>query len=125
MKKCPLCDTKIPEDAKFCPQCGWDLTDQELTPRQITRIQEEIVNARFTYTRWNITVVQFTTVGLVFIIFSMLALEEVIVIQAQWVISAIAAGFLVLAVPFSFLALRYHNKQDRLKKMLRDRIPPQ
>ncbi len=125
MKKCPLCDKKIPEDAKFCPQCGWDLTDQELTPRQITRIQEEIVNARFTYTRWNITVVQFTTVGLVFIIFSMLALEEVIVIQAQWVISAIAAGFLVLAVPFSFLALRYHNKQDRLKKMLRDRIPPQ
>jgi len=124
VKKCPLCDKKIPEDAKFCPQCAWDLTDHELTPPQIARVQEEIVNARFTYTRWNITVVQFTTVGLVFIIFSMLALEEVIAVQAQWVISAIAAGFLFLAVPFSFLALRYHNKQDRLKKMLRDRIPP-
>jgi hypothetical protein len=39
--------------------------------------------------------------------------------------SAIAAGFLSLAVPFSFLALQYHNKQNRLKMMLRDRQPPQ
>ena len=125
MQKCPLCDKKIREDAKFCPQCGWDLTDHELTPPQIARIQEEIVNARFTYTRWNITMVQFTTIGLVFIIFSMLALREVIVIQAQWIMSAIAAGFLFLAVPFGFLALRYYNKQNRLKMMLRDRLPSQ
>ena len=121
MKKCPLCDKKIPEDAKFCPRCGWDLTAHELTPSQIARIQEEIVDARFTYMRWNFGWVQFTTIGLVFIIFSMLALEEVIVVQAQWVMSAIAAGFLFLAVPFSFLALRYHNKQNRLKMILRDR----
>ena len=125
MKKCPLCDKKIPEDAKFCPQCAWDLTDQELTPRQITIIQEEIVNARFTYTRWNIAMGEFMTVGLVFIILSLLASSEVMVVQKPWVMSAIAAGFLVLAVPFSFLALRYHNKQDRLKKMLRDRLPSQ
>jgi uncharacterized membrane protein YvbJ len=125
MKKCPLCDKKIREDAKFCPQCGWDLTDRELTPPQIARIQEEIVDARFTYMRWNFGMVQFTTIGLVFIIFSMLALQEVIVVQAQWVMSAIAAGFLFLAVPFGFLALRYHNKQNRLKMMLRDKQPPQ
>ena len=125
MKKCPLCDKKIREDAKFCPQCGWDLTDHELTPPQMARIQEEIVNARFSYTRWNITMVQFTTVGLVFIIFSMLASSEVIVVQAPWVMSRIAAAFLLLAVPFGFLALRYNNKQNRLKKMLRDRQPSQ
>jgi uncharacterized membrane protein YvbJ len=125
MKKCPLCDKKIPEDAKFCPQCGWDLSDHELTPLQIARIQEDIVNARFTYMRWNIAVVQFTTVGLVFIILSLLASSEVIVVQAQWVMSAIAAGFLFLAVPFGFLAQRYNNKQDRLKRMLSDRQPSQ
>jgi uncharacterized membrane protein YvbJ len=125
MQKCPLCDKKIPEDAKFCPQCGWDLTDHELTPPQIARIQEEIQDARFTYMRWNFGMVQFTTIGLVFIIFSMLALKEVIVVQAQWVMSAIAAGFLSLAVPFAFLAQRYYNKQNRLKMMLRDRLPSQ
>ena len=125
MQKCPLCNKKIREDAKFCPQCGWDLTDHELTPPQIARIQEEIVDARFTYMRWNFGMVQFTTVGLVFIIFSMLALREVIVIQESWIMSGIAAAFLSLAVPFGFLALRYNSKQDRLKMMLRDRRPSQ
>ncbi len=125
MQKCPLCNKKIREDAKFCPHCGWDLTDHELTPPQIARIQEEIVNARFAYMRWNFGMVQFTTVGLVFIIFSMLASSEVIAIQAPWVVSGIAAAFLFLAVPFGFLALRYYNKQNRLKMMLRDRQPPQ
>jgi hypothetical protein len=121
MKKCPLCDKKIPEDAKFCPLCGWDLTDHELTPPQIARIQEEIVNAKFGYMRWQITMVQFTTVGLVFIILSLLASSEVIVVRAPWVISGIAAGFLSGAAAFAFLGLRYNNKQDRLKMMLRDR----
>ena len=120
MKRCPLCDKKIPEDAKFCPLCGWDLTDHELTPPRMARIQEEIVNARFETMRWQISMVQFMTVGLVFIILSLLASSEVIVVHATWVLSAIAAGFLTLAVPLSFLALRYHNKQDRLKIMLRD-----
>jgi len=39
MQKCPLCNKKIREDAKFCPQCGWDLTDHELTPLQIARMR--------------------------------------------------------------------------------------
>jgi len=121
MQKCPLCDKKIREDAKFCPQCGWDLTDHELTPSQIARIQEEIVDARFKAMYRTMGFVAFDVAGLVFIIFSMLALQEVIVLQAQWVISAIAAGFLSLAVPFGFLALRYYNKQNRLKVMLKDR----
>jgi hypothetical protein len=125
MQKCPLCDKKIPEDAKFCPRCGWDLTDHEPTPSQIARIQEEILDARFAYTRWHIAMGEFTTVALVFLIFSILASSEVIVIQAPWVMSGIAAAFLFLAVPFSFLALRYHNKQNRLKMMLRDRRPSQ
>lgn len=125
MKKCPLCDQKIPEDTKFCPLCGWDLTDHELTPTQIARIQEEIQEARFRAVYRTIGFIAFDVAGLVFIIFSMLALQEVIVIQAQWVMSAIAAGFLFFAVPFAFLAQRYNNKQNRLKMMLRDRQPPQ
>jgi uncharacterized membrane protein YvbJ len=125
MQKCPLCDKKIPADTKFCPLCGWDLTDHELTPPQMARIKEEIIDARFAYTRWHIAGVEFTTIALVFIIFSMLASREVIVVRAPWVMSGIAAGFMLGAVAFSFMALRYNNKQDRLKMMLRDRQPPQ
>jgi uncharacterized membrane protein YvbJ len=121
MQKCPLCDKKIPEDAKFCPQCGWDLADHELTPPQIARIQEEIVDARFRYMHWHVAMVQFTTVALVFIIFSILASFEVVVIQAPWVMSGIAAAFCFVAAAFGFLAQRYNNKQDRLKMILRDR----
>jgi hypothetical protein len=125
MQKCPLCDKKIREDAQFCPQCGWDLTDHELTPPQIVRIQEEIVEARFRAVYRTIGVVAFNIAGLIFLIFSMLALKEVIVIQAPWVMSAIAAGFLFGAAAFAFLVQRYNNKQDRLKMMLRDRQPSQ
>ena len=125
MQKCPLCDKKIREDSKFCSECGWDLTDHELTPPQIARIQEEIVDARFRYMHWYITMVQFTTLGLVFIIFSILASFEVIVVQAPWVMSGIAAAFWFVAAAFGFLAQRYNNKQDRLKMMLRDRQPSQ
>lgn len=125
MQKCSLCDKKIPEDAKFCPQCGWDLSDHELTPPQIARIQEEIVDAKFGLARGQVGMAQFTTGGLVFIIFSMLALREVIVVQAPWVMSGIAAAFFFVAAAFGFLAQRYNNKQNRLKMMLRDRQPSQ
>ena len=103
MQKCPLCDKKIPEAAKFCPHCGWDLTDHELTPPQIARIQEEIVDAKFGYVRCQVEIAQFTTVGLVFIILSMLALREVIAVQAPWVMSGIAAAFFFASAVFGFL----------------------
>ena len=125
MQKCPLCDKKIPEDAKFCPQCGWDSSDHELTPLQIARIQEEILDARFRNIQWRIAMVQFVTVALVFMIFSMLASLEVIVVQAPWVMTGIAAAFSFVAAAFGFLAQRYNNKQDRLKMMLRARQPSQ
>ena len=125
MKKCPLCDKRIPEDAKFCPKCGWDLADHELTPPQIARIQEEIQEARFRAVYRTIGFIAFDVAGLIFIIFSMLALRELIVVQATWVLSGIAAAFLFVAVPFAFLRLRDYNKQNRLKMMLRDRQPSQ
>jgi uncharacterized membrane protein YvbJ len=93
MQKCPLCDKKIPEDAKFCPQCGWDLTDHELTPPQTARIQEEIVEARFRAVYRTIGFVAFDVAGLIFIILSMLASSGVILVQAPWVIGAIATAF--------------------------------
>jgi hypothetical protein len=125
VQKCPLCDKKIPRGAKFCPHCGWDLTAYELAPAQIARIQEEIVNAKFGYVRWQIAASEFGAVALVFIVLRLLALREVIVIHESWIISGIAAAFLFLAVPCSFLALRHHNKQNRLKMMLNDRRPYQ
>jgi len=96
-----------------------------MTPAQIARIQEEIVNAKFGYVRWQIATSEFGAVALVFIILSLLALREVIVIHESWIISGIAAAFLFLAVPCSLSALRHHNKQNRLKMMLRDRQPSQ
>jgi hypothetical protein len=125
MKKCPFCDKKIPEDAKFCPKCGWNLTNHELTPPQIARIQDEIQEAGFRAVYRTIVFIALDVVGLVFIIFNMLALREIIVVQATWVLSGIAAGFWLIAVPFAFLRLRDYNKQNRLKMMLRDRLPSQ
>jgi hypothetical protein len=125
VKKCPLCDKKIPEDAKFCPHCGWDLTDHQLTPPQIARLQEEIVDAKLALTRLQIGSGQFTMAGLVFMTFSLLALREVIIVRMPWVMPAIAVAFWSVAVALSFLALRPSNRQYRLKMMLRSRQPSQ
>jgi uncharacterized membrane protein YvbJ len=120
MQRCPLCDKKIREDAKFCPQCGWDLTDQELTPLQIARIQEEIVDARFRYMHWHVTMLPFLTLALVCILVAMFALFEVI--PATWdFMLYIGFAFLFIEIAFGFFRDRYKKKQDRLKMMLKDR----
>jgi RNA polymerase subunit RPABC4/transcription elongation factor Spt4 len=124
MKKCPLCDKKIREDAKFCPQCGWDLTDHELTPPQIVRIQDEIQDARFRYMHWHVLAIPFLTLGLVCIIIAGLALFEVI--PATWdFMLYIGLAFSFIVIAFAFCRDRYKKKQDRLKMMLRDRQPSQ
>jgi uncharacterized membrane protein len=124
MKKCPLCDKKIPEDANFCPQCGWDLTDHELTPLQIARIQDELQDARFRYMHWHVMAIPFLILGLVCIIVAGLALFEVI--PATWdFILYIGFAFLVIEFACIFPRERYRKKQNRLKVMLRDRQPSQ
>ena len=124
MKKCPLCDKKIPEDAKFCPQCGWDLTDHELTPLQIARIQEEIQDARFRTMQWEVAMVPFVTIGLVCILVAMFAAFGVI--PATWdFMLYIGLAFVFIEIAFAFCGDRYRKKQDRLKMMLRDRQPSQ
>ena len=124
MKKCPLCDKKIPEDAKFCPQCGWDLTDHELTPLQIARIQDEIQDARFRAMYWNIAMDPFATLAVACILVAMLANEKVI--PATWdFMLYIGLAFASIEIAFAFSRDRYRKKQDRLKMMLRDRLPSQ
>jgi len=124
MQKCPLCDKKIPEAAKFCPHCGWDLADHELTPPQIARIQEEIIDARFRAMHWNIVMVPFVTLALVCILVAMLANEKVI--PATWdFMLYIGLAFVSIEIVFAFFRDRYKKKQDRLKRMLRDRQPSQ
>jgi uncharacterized membrane protein YvbJ len=124
MQKCPLCDKKIPEDAKFCPQCGWDLTEHELTPPQIARIQEEIQDARFRAMEMHVAMDPFIALALICILVAMLANEKVI--PETWTFM-LYIGFAFAAIEFVFVFFRdrYRKKQDRLKKMLRDRLPSQ
>jgi len=124
MQKCPLCDKKIPEDAKFCPQCGWDLTDHELTPSQIVRIQDEIQDTRFRYMYWDVGMLPFLTLALVCILIAMLANEKVI--PATWnFMLYIGLAFVSIELACVFFRDRQKKKQDRLKMMLRDRLPSQ
>jgi len=124
MQKCPLCDKKIREDAKFCPQCGWDLTDHELTPLQIARIQEEIQDARFKAMQMHVAMVPFSTLALVCILVAMLANEKVI--PETWTFMLfIGLALAFIEIAFAFFRDRYRKKQDRLKMMLRDRQPSQ
>jgi len=124
MQKCPLCDKKIREDAKFCPQCGWDLTDHELTPLQIARIQEEIQDARSRYMYWHVAMIPFLTLAFVCILVAMFANEKVI--PATWnFMLYIGLAFVAAEIAFGVFRDRHKKKQDRLKMMLRDRQPSQ
>jgi hypothetical protein len=124
MQKCPLCNKKIPEDAKFCPQCGWDLTDHELTPLQIARIQEEIQDARFRAMHWHIVMVPFVTLAFVCLLVAMFATRKVIPETWDFMLY-IGLAFVFIEIAFAFCGDRYRKKQDRLKMMLRDRQPSQ
>lgn len=120
MQKCPLCNKKIGKDAKFCSECRWDLTDHELTPLQIARIQEEIQDARFRYMHWHVATVPFTAVALVCLVVAMFATWKVI--PATWdFMLYIGLAFVFIVIAFAFCRDRYRKKQDRLKMMLRDR----
>ncbi len=120
MQKCPLCDKKIRADAKFCSECGWDLTDHELTPLQIARIQEEIQDARFRAMQMHVAMMPFLTLALVCLLVAGFALFEVI--PATWdFMLYIGFAFLFIEIACGFCRERYKKKQDRLKMMLRDR----
>ncbi|MGA8848937.1 MAG: zinc-ribbon domain-containing protein [Dehalococcoidia bacterium] len=120
MQKCPLCDKKIREDARFCSECGWDLTDHELTPPQIARIQDEIAEARFRAMEWHVSMVSFDTIALACVLVGMFALFEVI--PARWdFMLYVGLAFVYIGIAFAFGRDRYKKKQDKLKIMLRDR----
>jgi len=124
MQKCPLCDKKIRADAKFCSECGWDLTDHELTPLQMARIQEEIQDARFRAMQMHVAMLPFLTLALVCLLVAMFALFEVI--PATWdFMLYVGFAFVFIEIAFAFFRDRYRKKQDRLKMMLRDRQPSQ
>ena len=124
MQKCPLCDKKIPQDAKFCPHCGWDLTDHELTPPQIARIQEEILDARFRAMEYHVAVMPLAAVALVCILVFVFTLFGVIP-RTWYFMFWVGFGFLSIELVAAFLRDRYKKKQGRLKMMLRDRQPSQ
>jgi len=127
MQKCPLCDKKIRADSKFCSECGWDLTDHELTPPQIARIQEEIADARFRAMALHVVVVAFLTLALVCLLVSWFATFKVIPVTGHFItsINLSFSAFLFIEVALLFLEVRFQKKKDRLKRMLRDRQPSQ
>lgn len=120
MKKCPLCDKKIPQDAKFCPLCGWDLTDHELTPPEIARVQEEILDARFKAMEYHVSTVSVATIALACILVAVFALFEVIPPMWDFMLY-VGLAFMSIDIALGFCRDRYKKKQDRLKMMLRDR----
>jgi hypothetical protein len=124
MRKCPLCDKKIPGDAKFCPECGWDLTEHELTMPQIARIQEEIQYARFRAMEFHIAVMPLAAVGPVCLLVFALAVFGVI--PKTWdFMFWVGLAFVSLELVPAFLRDRHRKKQDRLRMMLRNSHPPQ
>lgn len=103
MQKCPLCDKKIPQDAKFCPLCGWDLTDHELTPLQIARVQEEIQDARFRIMHLSIGVIAFVTLALAYMMLRWFAMAEVIPERFGFLsITDLSLFFLFVGIALSF-----------------------
>ena len=124
MQKCLLCDKKIREDAEFCPQCGWDLTDHELTPPQIARIQEEIQDARFRAMHWHVAIVAIWMLAAANILLGMFARDEVIPRTWDFMLY-IGYAVLFIGIACAFYGDRYRKKQDRLKMMLRDKQPSQ
>jgi hypothetical protein len=124
MRKCPLCNKKIPEDSKFCPECGWDLTEHELTLPQIARIQEEIQDARFKAMQWHVATVPFAAVGLVCILVYMFAAFGAI--PGTWdFMFYVALAIISVEIAAAFFRDRHKKKQDRLKMILRSRLPSQ
>ena len=120
MQKCPLCDKKIPGDAKFCPECGWDLTEHELTMPQIARIQEEIQYARFRAVQLTLAEIPVITIAIVSIILSMFAKLEII--PEKWdFMWFVALPFMAIFFVFVFSQDRHWKKQDKLRMMLRNR----
>lgn len=122
MQRCPLCDKKIPQDAKFCPLCGWDLTDHELTPLQIARIQEEIQDARSRTMHLSMGTIAFGVLALAYMMLHWFARAEVIPERFGFLsITGVVTFFLFVGIALSFFSYRYQKRQDRLKTMLRDR----
>ena len=122
MQKCPLCDKKIPQDARFCPQCGWDLTDHELTPLQIARVQEQIQDVRSRAMHLNSGTIAFGVLALAYMMLNWFARAEVIPESFGFLsIMGLVTFFLFVGVALSFFSYRYQKRQDRLKTMLRDR----
>jgi len=118
VQKCPLCDKKIPQDAKFCPHCGWDLGAHELTSTRIARIQEEILDARFKAMEYHVSTVTTGTIAIAAVLVAMFALFEVI--PATWDFMLwVGLAFMSIDLAFSFLRDRYRKKQEKLKMMLR------
>jgi len=122
MQKCPLCDRKIRAGDRFCPACGWDLSDHELTPLQIARVQDEIQDARHGGVIFSIGGNAFVIIALAHSMLHWFVMADVIPQRVGFVSPmGFFLFFMFLGLACSVFVIRFRKKQDRLKAMLRDR----
>jgi len=122
MQKCPLCDRKIPAGDRFCSSCGWDVSDHDLTPLQIARVQEEIQDARDGAMALSIGGIAFVMIALAHAMLRWFTMADVIPERVGFLSPmGFFLFFLFLGLACISFVYRFRKKQDRLKAMLRDR----
>ena len=57
MTNCPVCNSKLPDKAKFCPECGVPLTKAPTERAWIIAMQERIKSARHSDSIYNVLAV--------------------------------------------------------------------
>jgi hypothetical protein len=122
MQKCPLCDRKTRAGDRSCSSCGWDLSDHELTPLQIARVQEEIQDAKDGTMALSIGGIAFVMIALAHGMLLWFTMADVIPERVGFLSPmGFSLFFIYLGLACISFVYRFSKKQDRLRAMLRDK----
>ena len=99
-----------------------EVSDHELTPLQIARVQDEIQDARDGAMVWTIGGIALVTIALVSLMLEWYVMADAIPGRSSLPLPMSFFGlFLFLGVACGFVVTRYRRKETRLKTLLRDR----
>jgi hypothetical protein len=104
MTNCPVCNTKLPDKAKFCPECGVQLTKAPTERAWIIAMQERIKSARHSDSIYNVLAV----VGIlitVLIPFIMRYVQHFDMDRTSWLLTGVG----ILLFIGSFVGMWYDN----------------
>ena len=102
MTNCPVCNTKLPDKAKFCPECGIPLTTT--TTQWVVSMQERIKAARHNDSIFNIVAVCGILIAVV-VPFVMRYLLHFDMDRTSWALTLVG----VLLFIGSFIGMWYDN----------------